>query len=231
MVSNVALIIVDLQEDFLPPNGSLAIQSARSIIPKINNLITSKSYNWSTIIATQDWHPQTHASFASQHNQRPFTTKTFQHPEKRLNPNTGEIIEINQTLWPDHCVENTFGSSLEKSFHDNFNQLENKAKIIIKKGYLQDREYYSAFQDCWHLHKTELENYLRQLNIEKVVFVGLAYDFCVLNSAIDCSKLDFKTYVLKDYCRSVYPDKFVETDTEYMKNGVEVIEGIHIPEL
>ncbi|KAI5949326.1 PNC1 [Candida jiufengensis] len=170
-----ALLVIDLQEDFLPPNGSLAIAEGRSIVEPITNLI-KQPQNWSLVVATQDWHPSNHTSFASQHNVEPFTELEFKHPESNQTKK--------QTVWPDHCVQDTFGSTIEKTFLTEFEKLS-IPKAIVKKGYLQDREYYSCFQDSWGLHHTELENLLKENEIDEVVIVGLAYDYCVLNSAID----------------------------------------------
>ncbi|CAX40866.1 nicotinamidase, putative [Candida dubliniensis CD36] len=228
-----ALIIVDLQEDFLPPNGSLAIKNGRSVIPKINQLLPSpdkqNSIDWSLIVATKDWHPPNHTSFASQHdNVSPFTEIEFIHPEKKLDPKTNQPIVMNQIVWPDHCVQGTKGAQLEPSFANQFEKLseQNSNAVphkIVEKGYLPDREYYSCFQDCWGLHHTELIDLLHEYDIENVVFVGLAYDFCVLRSAIDSVKNGFKTFVLKNYCESVYPEKINDTDKLYTDNGVIIV--------
>lgn len=231
-----ALIVVDLQEDFLPPNGSLAIKNGRSVIPKINQLLPSQDnhskFDWSLIVATQDWHPPNHTSFASQHeNVAPFTEIEFIHPEKKLDPKTNQPIVMNQIVWPDHCVQGIKGAQLEPLFANQFEKLtkqddNNTAPCkIVKKGYLPDREYYSCFQDCWGLHHTELIDLLHEYDIENVVFVGLAYDFCVLSSAIDSAKNGFKTFVLKNYCESVYPEKINDTDKLYIDNGVTIVDN------
>ena len=83
-MTKLALVVVDLQEDFLPPDGSLAIKDGRSIVPDINKLLIDPKYKWSLVIATQDWHPANHISFASQHNVDPYTELTFKHPKGRL---------------------------------------------------------------------------------------------------------------------------------------------------
>lgn len=212
-----ALVIIDLQEDFLPPNGALAVPGGREVVPLINDLL--QSYEWSAVIATQDWHPQEHTSFASQHNLPPFTQLEFSHPLGELDPATGNAKSQTNTVWPDHCVENTKGSSLEPAFKSLFDKID-LPKTIIQKGYLSDREYYSCFQDTWGIDHTGIEKYLHDHNITEVVMVGLAYDFCVLNSAVDAVKAGFKTTVLKDYCRSVYVDKLEETEGKYRDANV-----------
>lgn len=217
-----ALVVVDLQQDFLPPHGSLAIAHGRDVVPFINALMDVSKYPWSAVIATQDWHPPNHISFASQHDLLPFATVEFRHPS---HPDHKLVDTFKTQVWPEHCLQNTFGSSLDTLFVAGFNQLDKKvAKHIVKKGYLQDREYYSCFKDIWKLHKTEMESLLRELQITDVVFVGLAYDFCVLHSAIDCRDLGFNSYVIKSCCKSVTPSD--HTDAIYTQNGVQVLDSI-----
>lgn len=221
----VALIVVDLQEDFLPPKGSLAIQDGRSIIPLINKLVMD--YPWSSVVATQDWHPVNHTSFASQHNVEPFTELEFNHPLGKLDDNTLQVITKSQMVWPNHCIENTSGACLDPTFLATFNLIPaNVDKVVIQKGMLQDREYYLCFQDCWNIHHTKLHDYLTKLNITDVVFVGLAYDYCVYNSAKDCATLNFNTFVVKSCCKSVAPESIDQTDTLYQKAGITILKSV-----
>lgn len=214
-----ALVVIDLQEDFLPSDGTLAIDHGRDIIPGILSLLDLEKYKWDAVIATQDWHPPDHISFASQHGVPPFTQLEFTHPLG--------TSKMEQTVWPDHCIQNSFGSSIDASFLTQFNQLDGKVpKTIVRKGYLKDREYYSCFKDTWKIHKTEMEDTLKGLGITNVVFVGLAYDFCVMNSAIDCAALGFDTYVIKSLCKSVYPDNETKTDDAYVSNNVKIFDSV-----
>lgn len=219
MSSKTALLIIDLQEDFLPPNGSLAVANGREIIQPIIELLTSKKYKWDAIIATKDWHTPDHISFAKTHSQEPYSTKVLSSPN-----GSGETKV--HTLWPVHCVQNTPGSQFPKEFNDVFEELLSSKKVpakLVLKGYLQDREYYSCFEDVWGLHKTECAQYLKDHNITDVVAVGIAYDFCVMNSCIDSVKNGFTTYVVKDLTRAVFPDKDDETTANYEKHNVKVI--------
>ncbi|ODV78326.1 NAD(+) salvage pathway protein [Suhomyces tanzawaensis NRRL Y-17324] len=216
-----ALIIIDIQEDFLPPDGALAVSDGRSVVSSINELVSN--YQWSVVVATQDWHPKDHTSFSSHHNVPPFTEIEFSHPLGELDKTTGNAYIRTQTTWPDHCVQDTHGSDLEALFAGHFNLITDIPKAIIKKGYLTDREYYSCFQDVWGIHHTELGQFLKANDITDVVMVGLAYDFCVLNSAIDSSKLGFNTSVVRDCCRSVYPNNDSDTDALYKEGGVRLI--------
>lgn len=221
----VALAVIDLQEDFLPPHGSLAVAQGRSVIPLINDLVTNRQFKWSAVIATQDWHPSDHTSFASQHGVAPFTELEFKHPLDEKDPVTNEVIIKKQVVWPDHCVQESSGACIDALFLGNFNLISpNIVKTVVKKGYLSDREYYSCFQDTWGLHHTEMEKFLRDNKITDVIFVGLAYDYCVFNSAKDSAADGFNTYVLKKCCKSVYPEKEAETDELYRKANVTIIE-------
>lgn len=213
-----ALVVVDLQGDFLPPNGSLAIANGSSIVKPIIELITEPHLNqWSLVIATQDWHPSDHTSFASQHGVQPFTELEFKHPE------TGQVKK--QIVWPDHCVQGSAGAELELNFAKAFDDIKGVPTTNVKKGYLQDREYYSCFQDTWGLHRTEMKQTLLDHAIEEVVFVGLAFDYCVLNSATDSAKL-FKTYVVRSLSKSVTQENDAKTEEIYRSAGVIVLEDI-----
>lgn len=215
-----ALVVVDLQEDFLPSQGALAVPEGRAIVPLITDLL---NLPWTAVVATQDWHPPNHTSFASQHGVEPYTEVDFPHPlgEEK----DGKVVSQKQVVWPDHCVQNSIGASIEPLFLAIFNQMFPHAKTaVVRKGSLPDREYYLCFQDTWKLHKTEMEDYLRLLEVTDVVFVGLAYDFCVVNSAVDCLAAGFHTYVIKECSKSVFPDKTTETDEKYAAGGVKVLE-------
>lgn len=128
----------------------------------------------------------------------------------------------------DHCIQNSPGSEFPVEFTQEFDKLLKKQTVptkIVLKGYLQDREYYSCFQDVWGLHTTECAQFLKDNGITEVYAVGIAYDYCVLNSCIDSSKLGFKTFVVKDYTRAVYPEKNTETGKIYVQNGVSIVKS------
>ncbi|KAI5965058.1 PNC1 [Candida theae] len=217
-MTNRALVVVDLQEDFLPPNGSLAIPDGRSIVQPIIELVTGTNLSqWSLVVATQDWHPANHTSFASQHGVEPLAELEFRHP------NTGEIKK--QYVWPDHCVQGSAGAKLESNFAKAFAEIKGVPTVNVKKGYLQDREYYSCFQDTWGLHQTEMKRTLVEHAIDEVVFVGLAFDYCVLNSAIDSAD-SFKTYVVESLSKSVTPENDSKTKEIYKSSGVSVVKEI-----
>ena len=165
-----ALIVVDVQNDFCE-GGALAVPKANEIIPYVNLLMEDSTYD--EIILTQDWHPANHKSFASNNGKK-----------------VGESIELNgysQFMWPDHCVQGSFGAE----FHKDLN-LE-KVTHIVQKGKNSEVDSYSGFQDNNQLVKTDLEDYLKFKDIELVEIVGLALDYCVKFTCIDAANAGFIT--------------------------------------
>lgn len=200
-----ALIIVDLQNDFLP-GGSLAVEGGNDIIPVIQKLVDSGSYKF--IVATKDSHPHNHTSFAENHNVQPFSKVLFKHPETEA---TAE-----HTVWPVHCVEGTAGAEYPASFDPS------KVQALVRKGYLQDREYYSGFQDVWGVHKTELNDLLKSQGIEKVHVVGLAMDYCVFNTALDAARRGYTTTLIRAATRPVDSNAVEDTISQLTAAGVSV---------
>lgn len=177
-----ALVVIDIQNDFCP-GGALAVNDGDSIVDGVVEL----AKRFSTVVLTQDWHPAGHASFASTHNQAPFSTTTLSYGE--------------QTLWPDHCVQGGFGAQFHQHLHDS--GVVDKACAIVRKGMNMDMDSYSAFYENDKTTATGLAGYLRDKGIERVFVVGLAYDFCVGYSAIDARKDGFDAVVVKDLCRAI----------------------------
>jgi nicotinamidase/pyrazinamidase len=174
-----ALILVDLQNDFIP-GGSLAVRDGDAVIPVANAV--QKTFE--LVVATQDWHPQNHGSFASNHRGK--------HP--------GEVIELGglqQVLWPDHCVQGSRGA--------RFHPVLNRAQVakVFRKGTDPEIDSYSTFFDNAHRKSTGLGDYLRDEKVTDVYLLGLATDYCVKYSALDAVHLGFKTHVIIDGCRGV----------------------------
>ena len=197
-----ALIIIDIQNDFCT-GGALPVKDGDKIIP-LTNWLQEK---FDLAVATQDWHPKNHKSFASTHNK-----------------SIGAVIELNgiqQILWPDHCVQNTFGSE----FHPNLKT--SKIQKIFKKGENTEIDSYSGFYDNDHRHATGLENYLKEKGVTDVYLVGLATDYCVKFTALDAVKSGFNTYVILDACKGVNlnegdVDKAIK---EMESHGVNIIKS------
>lgn len=197
-----ALIIVDVQNDFCE-GGALAVPEANSIIPYINLLMEENEYD--EIILTQDWHPADHKSFASNNGK-----------------NVGETINLNgmsQFMWPDHCIQGTFGAE----FHKDLNR--EKVTHIIQKGKNTEIDSYSGFQDNNHFMKTGLEDYLKYHDIQLVEIAGLALDYCVKFTAIDSFNAGFITCLHFNGTRavSVKPDSAKNTIYDLVEKGVTIL--------
>ncbi|KAG5362009.1 Nicotinamidase [Yarrowia sp. C11] len=201
-----ALIIVDLQNDFLP-GGSLAVTDGNDVIPIIQDLADSGKYTF--VVATKDSHPLDHTSFASNHGVEPFTFIPFK------NPNTDD--QVSHTVWPVHCVEGTSGADYPPSFDPS------NVQALVRKGYLQDREYYSGFEDVWGIHKTELHDLLQSKGIKEVDVVGLAYDYCVFNTAKDSAKRGYKTRIIRKATKPVDPSSEEKIIASLEEAGVSII--------
>lgn len=177
--SDTLLLVVDVQNDFIP-GGSLAVAGGDAIVPVINRV----ARHFEHVALTQDWHPAGHASFASSHpGKAPFDTLALPYGA--------------QTLWPDHCVQGTFGAA----FHDELDVPH--AELVIRKGYQPAVDSYSAFFAADRTTPTGLNGYLRERGFAHVVLAGLATDFCVAWSALDARRLGFAVTVLEDACRGI----------------------------
>jgi nicotinamidase/pyrazinamidase len=172
------LIVVDLQNDFLP-TGALPVPEGDRIIPIVNMLIP----HFDLVIATQDWHPISHKSFAINHNRH-----------------VGETVQldgINQILWPVHCVQKTKGAE----FADELDT--SGINRVFRKGENPEIDSYSGFFDNDHQRSTGLDKYLKENNATDLFFVGLALEYCVKFSAMDSKSLGFNTTVILDATRAV----------------------------
>ena len=188
-----ALIVIDVQNDFCQ-NGALAVPGGQEIVSSINTAMTKAE----AVVLTQDWHPAGHLSFASSHSDKwPYELTKMPYG--------------NQVLWPDHCIQGTDGAL----FHADLNQ--DRADMIIRKGYNPSIDSYSAFFENDQKTPTGLEGYLRTREIFKLVMVGLATDFCVNFSAVDAAKLGFDVTVNMELCRAIDMDGSLDTAIAGMK--------------
>lgn len=177
-----ALILIDIQPDFLP-GGALAVPGGNEILEPVAEL----AQFFDTIVATQDWHPAEHKSFASNHNAAPFSTT--------------EMPYGTQVLWPDHCVQGTKGAELALP-----PLVREKTQLIIRKGMNPEIDSYSAFLENDQVTTTGLAGWLREKGVEEIVLAGLALDYCVAFSALDAIKLGFHVSVCVDACRGIGED-------------------------
>ena len=202
-----ALIVVDIQNDFLP-GGALAVPEGDAILPFVTDLMRT-GHHYNLIVVTQDWHPKGHGSFASSHpGKDPFQQ--------------GELSGLPQMLWPDHCVAGTNGARLFVEFEEVLGQVEAAGRpvVIVQKGQELDIDSYSAFFDNARRRDTGLKSTLKKHGITDIDVVGLAFDYCVKATALDGVSLGFKTRVLLQGTRSVEPSLEAEVLSELEKSGV-----------
>ncbi len=174
-----ALIIVDLQNDFLP-GGTLPVPHGDKVIPLANEL----QRQFDLVVATKDWHPPDHGSFAANH----------------LGKETGDRIildGIEQILWPVHCVQNTHGAEFASAFDTS------RIAHVFQKGIDPLIDSYSTFFDNAHRRHTGLADYLRERSIKDIYLMGLALDYCVKYSVLDACQLGLNTRVIVDGCRGI----------------------------
>ena len=195
------LILVDIQNDFIP-GGSLPVPLGNEIIKLVNELQDS----FELVVATQDWHPNNHKSFASQH---PGKTQ-FE---------TISLHGLDQVLWPDHCVQGTKGAE----FHGDLNM--NKVEAVFRKGMNPDIDSYSGFYDNGYKKATGLAGYLRDRGVKKVYVCGLAADYCVAYTAKDALKGNFETYVIEDATRAIDVTGYSRIKDEIITSGGQYIQS------
>ena len=202
-----ALLLVDIQPDFLP-GGALPTHDGLAILEPIGRLLAANPFGLS--VATQDWHPRDHVSFASNHPGRS--------PMDRI-----ELYGQEQILWPDHCIQGTPGAEL----HPDVDWSGFSA--IIRKAVDPRVDSYSAIRNNWNPRgerpPTGLAGYLRERGIEQVFIAGLARDFCVRWSAEDCADEGFATFVLWDLSRPVDPASDAEVRDVLDRRGVAILES------
>ncbi|MFW5884189.1 MAG: bifunctional nicotinamidase/pyrazinamidase [bacterium] len=200
-MSHTALIVVDVQNDFCP-GGALAVSEGDQIVPVINKIAPL----FDVVVATRDWHPSDHVSFASAHDGH----------------EVGEAIEVNgmeQVLWPDHCVQASKGAD----FHPDLDTAP--INLILHKGTRTELDSYSGFLETDRTTSTGLEAYLKGLDVSEVTVCGLATDYCVFFTAMDAVDAGFKTRLVTDAVRGIdQPEGNVERTIGEMKDaGVTLV--------
>ncbi len=198
-----ALILIDLQNDFCP-GGALAVPHGDAVVPIANRL----QERFELVVATQDWHPAGHASFAANHAGR----------------NPGDVVELDglqQVLWPIHCVQDTPGAQLHSDLDTT-----NLARVF-RKGTDPRIDSYSGFFDNGHRKATGLGEYLKQQGVTDVFLCGLATDYCVKYSALDAVTLGFNTWLIPDACRGIdlEPGDVEQAIAHMEREGVQIIQA------
>ncbi len=174
-----ALLLIDLQNDFMP-GGALAVPAGDAVVAVANQVMPL----FELVVATKDWHPANHGSFASQHS----------------GSTIGDVIDLNgmrQILWPDHCVQNTTGAELVASLNAR------RIDKVFPKGMDRGVDSYSGFFDNGHRNSTGLADFLKQQNVDEITIMGLATDYCVKFTALDARALGFTTRLLMEGVRGV----------------------------
>ena len=175
-----ALLVIDMQNDFLP-GGALPVADGDAIVPGMNAL----AHCFDHVLVTQDWHPTGHISFASTHaGKQAFVDKA-------------EAFYGPQALWPDHCVQGSEGAALAVALDTS------RVELVLRKGFRQSIDSYSAFVENDKTTLTGLAGFLRERGLTRLFFCGLAYDFCVGHSALDAVRLGFEALVIEDLSRAV----------------------------
>jgi nicotinamidase/pyrazinamidase len=204
-MSSKALIIIDVQNDFCP-GGALPVKEGDQIVPLINRV----SPLFERVVATQDWHPIHHTSFAINHG-------------KSVN----EVITIGttkQVLWPVHCVPGTYGAEFHKGL-----DLQ-KVNVVFHKGMNPKIDSYSAFLDNDKNTETGLHYYLKGLGVTDVFLCGLATDYCVYYSAIDALRFGLRTTVILDATRAINipPGSFNTAISDMLERGIRMVDHEHV---
>ena len=200
--SHDVLIVIDVQNDFCP-GGALAVADGDAVIGGIHRIAPLFQH----IVLTQDWHPSGHSSFATSHpGKMPY-----------------EQIELSygiQTLWPDHCLQDSKGAQFHPALHLP------QAELILRKGFNPAIDSYSAFFENDRTTPTGLAGYLEERNFTRVFLAGLAYDYCVGYSALDARRLGLPAFILRDASRSIDLNGSVaKIEAEFARAGVSVIDS------
>ena len=198
------LLIIDVQNDFMP-KGSLPVPNGNEIVPNINAI----QDKFDLIVATQDWHPRDHVSFANNH-------------EGKSNFDEIKIHGVTQTLWPDHCVQGTEGAA----FHPDLNT--NKIETIFRKGTDKTIDSYSAFYDNRHLKSTGLAGYLKEKGTSALYLCGLAADICVYFSVRDAVKEGFSCFFIQDASKALDTKAFEKLKKSMVAMGIKMVTSASI---
>ncbi|MFC0709392.1 bifunctional nicotinamidase/pyrazinamidase [Azorhizophilus paspali] len=198
---NDLLLVIDLQNDFCA-GGALAVPGADEVVPTVNRL----AEDFAHVALTQDWHPPGHRSFASSHpGRRPFESVRLDYGE--------------QTLWPDHCVQNSHGAELHPALDIPH------AELILRKGYRAEVDSYSAFHENDRCTPTGLAGYLRERGLRRLFLAGLATDYCVHYTALDARLAGFETLLLRQASRAIDRDGSLAAALQAMRAaGVKILD-------
>ncbi|UYZ60735.1 bifunctional nicotinamidase/pyrazinamidase [Hymenobacter latericus] len=194
-----ALLLIDIQNDFVP-GGALAVPAGDQVIPLANAL----QPHFELVVATQDWHPRTHKSFAANH------------PGKNEFETT-ELHGLEQVLWPVHCVQGTAGAELHPALDTQ------RIEAIFRKGTNPEIDSYSGLFDNGHQKATGLADYLRGKGVRQVYVAGLAGDYCVYFTAKDALQEGFETYLIEDAARPISAEGYERAKADIARRGGRIV--------
>ncbi|GAB5559252.1 MAG: bifunctional nicotinamidase/pyrazinamidase [Synoicihabitans sp.] len=202
-----ALVLVDIQNDFLP-GGALAVSDGNEVIPVVNKIVS----RFDLVVATQDWHPADHGSFAENH----------------ADGSVGSVVDLNglpQILWPTHCVANSRGADFASTL--NIKAVDR----VFPKGIDAEVDSYSGFFDNGKRRGTGLAEFLKEAKVSQIYITGLATDYCVKATALEACDLGFETYLVEDACRGVdlNPGDISRAIEEMREAGVFIISCAELP--
>jgi len=199
-----ALLLIDIQNDFVP-DGALAVAGGDAIIPLVNEL----QPRFELVVATQDWHPAGHLSFASSHPGQ----QVFQQID---------LHGLPQPLWPDHCVQATPGADLHPALD------QHRIEAIFRKGTNPDIDSYSGFFDNGHRKATGLTEYLQGRGVTQVYLAGLAADYCVYFSAKDALAQGFEVYFIEDATRAISTEGYAQARADLLAHGAHFVSAAEV---
>jgi nicotinamidase/pyrazinamidase len=192
------LLVVDVQPDFMP-GGALPAPGGDAVLPVVNRLL----HRFGHAVATQDWHPADHSSFASQHPGRaPFSTVTLPYGE--------------QVLWPDHCVQGTPGAALHPGLDTR------RIELVVRKGFRKAIDSYSAFFENDRATPTGLHGFLQERGFRRIFVCGLARGYCTDYSAEDAARLGYEVVLVEDACRGITPEATEAGTQRLLAQGVRL---------
>eukprot|EP01083_Nonionella_stella_P124317 375321_1 len=200
-----ALIVVDMQYDFMPPEGSLQVAGGDKLVSVINDIRKKYDKSFNLVCLSMDWHPPNHCSFLANNIERDPKAEAFK-PCKLENGS-------DQIMWPNHCVQGSNGAKIHKDLYR-----QNSDKVILK-GMNPGVDTYSAFMDNDKKSRTALNGLLKEGDINEIYCLGLAYDVCVGNTALDGVDLGYKTYIVKDASASVAKESEAEMEKKMNEKG------------
>lgn len=197
-----ALLLIDLQNDFLE-GGSLAVPKGNEVIPIINQIQS----RFDLVVATQDWHPANHKSFASNHKGRRVFEKI-------------DLNGLEQVLWPDHCVQGSRGAEFSAQLDTG------RIEVIFRKGVDPEIDSYSGFYDNGRRKSTGMAGYLRDKGVTELYVAGLAADYCVYYSVLDAIAGGFDTYLIENATRAISEEGFKQARQEIIKRSGIIVASL-----